>query len=47
MSEKKYFILYGIIISIIIAFGIWYTTEQWKECREMGFSKFYCWKHIN
>jgi len=39
---------------LALAFGvfvvgalIWFAIAQWSECREMGFSMFYCLKHIS
>lgn len=45
--DTKYFITYGAIsILILVGVGI-FSYYQWQECRSMGFSTFYCIKHIS
>ena len=46
-KEILMFIVLIIFVSILFGFGIWFIIAQWNECIEMGFSKFYCWKHIS
>jgi len=45
MSEKVILTLtLGIGILFILG-GIWWAFAQYKECKNMGFSKFYCVQH--
>jgi len=31
---------------LVIIGSVWFAIAQWSECRDMGFSIFYCLKHI-
>ncbi len=35
-----------VVVCLVLAVVLWFGKCQWDECREMGFSKFYCIKHI-
>ena len=35
------------VLVALMAAGAAFTYYQWKECRDMGFSRFYCLKHIS
>lgn len=41
----KLFCLIAVIV-IIVLMASWATSAQWNECRNMGFSELYCFKHI-
>jgi len=41
------YIVYLILLVLIIGFVVWWSIAQWKECREAGFSRFYCLQHIS
>jgi len=30
----------------LCALSLWWSIAQWHECRDMGFSAFYCVKHV-
>jgi len=40
-------IIFSIIIMSMIIIGLIFTYFQWIECRDNGFSLFYCIKHID
>lgn len=47
MREDIWTIIFVIFMIIVIGLGIWYAIFQWYECRDMGFSFWYCVKHIS
>jgi len=47
MSDSIYVVLGIIFVVCIFALVIWWTVAQWGECRDMGFSIFYCIKHVS
>jgi predicted transporter len=46
MKNSTVNIILILAVLLIILAGIW-QYYQWKECREMGFSIFYCIQHIS
>ncbi len=46
MSKPNLFYLQAIAAVLVIAVGITWMVFQWNECRDMGFSFWYCVQHI-
>lgn len=42
MSEK---LVAVVILVAVLTLCLWFAACQYQECREMGFSRFYCVKH--
>ena len=44
--SASWYLLTLLLFVFMLTFGVWYALAQWKECRGMGFSEFYCLQHI-
>lgn len=45
--KQRTFIYFEIVgVALLITFAIFWMAFQWTECRDMGFSFWYCIQHI-
>jgi hypothetical protein len=44
-SGDKKLLFWAAILTGFLGLILWYSVAQYAECREMGFSAFYCIKH--
>jgi hypothetical protein len=45
-KDKILFILAIIFVILVVGISIWWSVAQWKECKRMELSNFYCIEHI-
>ncbi len=46
LTDKQYLWMVVVVVLIVVVVSVCWSVLQWVECREAGFSVFYCIQHI-